>query len=241
MEISFNDIAIVQGQFHSVDYTEKEYITFDKPSVDGNLRHLLYKVVNGVIQAEKTISLKIINISETELDNLYNFDGNNEVLITINNTEYTCNMSVTDGYGVFKEQFAREARVLLKPYDLPRTLELTAPILGSVANVGIPFNITWTVQNLTGNVTIELYNGSTWSTLSTENIEDLSYIWTVPDLDITNAKIRLTSVSHSSIIAESEDFIIEALEDIIEYVNDTGVLSDYEDVIEYVNDTGVGI
>jgi M6 family metalloprotease-like protein len=82
-----------------------------------------------------------------------------------------------------------------------RTITLTAPTAGAIWLVGDSHDITWTSQNLTENVKIEInrtYPTGTWSTLVASTPNAGSYAWTVSGSASTTARIRITGVTHTA-------------------------------------------
>jgi len=74
-------------------------------------------------------------------------------------------------------------------------LDLTAPAGGESIAGNSEFNITWE-REIVANVKIEfsLDNGVSWTTIiASASANDLSYTWTVPNIDADNCFIRLSS------------------------------------------------
>jgi subtilisin family serine protease len=95
-----------------------------------------------------------------------------------------------------------------------RSLIVTSPNGGENWIVGDPHNITWTSQNLTGNVAIDLnraYSGGSWESLTLSTPNSGSFGWTVTAAVTTAARIRVTSLSYPAISDFSNaDFTIAA-------------------------------
>lgn len=99
------------------------------------------------------------------------------------------------------------------------TLDTTAPVIvsGPTVTAMLAGNSTepidWTVTDLTG-VTIDLafYDGSSWSTITAGLANSGSYNWSVPALNINNARVRLTArdAAGNEEILESGNFIIDS-------------------------------
>ncbi len=78
------------------------------------------------------------------------------------------------------------------------TLALTAPDGGESWQIGSSYGITWTSQNLTGNVALDLnrnYPSGTWETLFADIANSGSQSWTVSGAATTNARIRIRSTT----------------------------------------------
>lgn len=74
------------------------------------------------------------------------------------------------------------------------TIRITAPNGGESWQVGSVHNITWTSNNTSGAVDIEYSatGGSSWNTIATDETDDGSYSWTIPDNPSTNCLVRIT-------------------------------------------------
>ena len=74
-------------------------------------------------------------------------------------------------------------------------VKVTSPGEGEVWEPGSTHEITWTSSNPplgTGLVTIEYWDGTQWVTIVEEAENDGSYIWELPDTDMSDLKIRIT-------------------------------------------------
>ncbi len=108
---------------------------------------------------------------------------------------------------------------------------LNYPNGGEYLAGGEKITITWdptTISdtNLADNpITLEYYNGGEWIVIATEETNDGSYDWTVPNLDISTAKVRITAVDKAGNTAsdESDDvFTIDSTAPEIEVITPNG-------------------
>jgi PKD repeat protein len=91
------------------------------------------------------------------------------------------------------------------------TINIISPNGGEIWNKGTSMNITWTSQNVSGNVKIELSrnSGSTWTTIVSNTANDGGYSWKVTRPATTQARIRISSVTNSVISdISNNDFTI---------------------------------
>ncbi|MDZ7332075.1 MAG: FG-GAP-like repeat-containing protein [candidate division KSB1 bacterium] len=74
------------------------------------------------------------------------------------------------------------------------SIRVTSPNGGETWQVGNVYSITWTSSNTSGEVDIELSTngGGSWSTIATNEPDDGSYSWTVPNQPSTNCLIRIS-------------------------------------------------
>ena len=87
------------------------------------------------------------------------------------------------------------------------SLLVNTPNGGENWQVGSAHNITWTSSGVT-NVKIECTtnNGSTWSTVvSSTPASSGTYFWTIPYLPSAQCKVRISDVSNSSVVDESDN------------------------------------
>ena len=83
-----------------------------------------------------------------------------------------------------------------------RTITVTAPNGGETWIVGSPQTITWTSQNITGNVNVELnrnYPGGTWESIIMGTSNDGNHPWSVSAPVSTLARVRVTSVDFATV------------------------------------------
>ena len=88
-----------------------------------------------------------------------------------------------------------------------RTITVTSPNGGETLYAGESHTITWTSQNLSGNVKIEInrsYSGGTWETIIASTTNDGSHSWTVTTPVTGAARIRLTGVTYTSVTDVSD-------------------------------------
>ncbi|GMU86930.1 MAG: hypothetical protein AMXMBFR48_21710 [Ignavibacteriales bacterium] len=87
-----------------------------------------------------------------------------------------------------------------------QTVRVTAPNGGEVVASGVPFEITWNNSGL-DSVKIEYStnSGQTWSTIVSGTQPDGSYFWTtVPAINSSNAKIRISDAADGTPVDESD-------------------------------------
>jgi PKD-like domain/Secretion system C-terminal sorting domain/Ser-Thr-rich glycosyl-phosphatidyl-inositol-anchored membrane family len=83
-------------------------------------------------------------------------------------------------------------------------ITITAPNGGQTLSAGSSYTITWTnTANVSGNYTIQFYNGSSWTTIA-NNITGNSYLWTVPNTSSTGCLIRIYDTNNSCRIDQSD-------------------------------------
>ena len=85
--------------------------------------------------------------------------------------------------------------------DSAPEVTVTSPNGGEYWAGGSQREITWTAADanlVAAPITIEYYNGSTWLVIATSESNDGSYLWTVPDLDISNTKIKISANDQGS-------------------------------------------
>ncbi|MBN2042865.1 MAG: hypothetical protein JW754_03585 [Candidatus Aenigmarchaeota archaeon] len=95
-----------------------------------------------------------------------------------------------------------------------RSITVTIPNGGESYNFGQNVQITWTSQNVPGNVKIDLYYGSNFeSTISASTANDGVFDWTVPASGLTesnNYYIRVTSILYPAVFDRSDsDFTLQ--------------------------------
>lgn len=78
---------------------------------------------------------------------------------------------------------------------------LTAPNGGQTWTIGTVQNITWTPSTYYSNVDIEYStnNGSTWTTIVTNDANDGTYAWTIPNAPTSQALVRVSNNANPSI------------------------------------------
>lgn len=129
---------------------------------------------------------------------------------------------------------------------LQRTITVTSPNGGEVWTVNTPESITWTSQNLTGNVKIEVnrdYSGGAWETIASNTSNSGSYPWYVTGSATTDARIRITGVTYTAVSDISDgNFTIEAADLPPELTHEP--LDDQDvaafDVVAYPSDDNAG-
>ncbi|MDD5088978.1 MAG: serine protease, partial [bacterium] len=87
------------------------------------------------------------------------------------------------------------------------SITVTAPNGGETLYAGDAYTITWTSQNLSGNVKIELnrsYSGGTWETIIASTANDGSYSWTVTTPTATAARVRISGVTQTTVTDVSD-------------------------------------
>jgi hypothetical protein len=93
-----------------------------------------------------------------------------------------------------------------------RTITVVSPNGGESWAIGDPRSITWTSQNLSENVKIELnrsYPGPTWEVLAASTPNDGSEPWTVTGPVTSTARVRMSGVTHTAVCDTSDgDFTI---------------------------------
>jgi hypothetical protein len=83
-----------------------------------------------------------------------------------------------------------------------RTVTVTAPNGGENWVVGSGQNITWSTQNISGNVNIDLnrnYPAGAWESIAANVLDNGFYSWTVTTPVTTSARVRVTSVSYPTV------------------------------------------
>ena len=76
------------------------------------------------------------------------------------------------------------------------SVSVSAPDGNEILKGGSSFDIAWSASdsNITSNpIKLEYYDGTSWLLIAQSEANDGSYSWTVPSLDITNAKIMVTA------------------------------------------------
>ncbi|MBU1983574.1 hypothetical protein KJ815_04085, partial [bacterium] len=87
-----------------------------------------------------------------------------------------------------------------------RTITVTSPNGGENWREGTAYNITWTSQNVTGEVAIDVnrgYPGGAWEPVTAGTANDGIYEWTVSSPSTAAARIRITSLTFLSVWDES--------------------------------------
>lgn len=77
------------------------------------------------------------------------------------------------------------------------TLTVTSPNGGENLEAGSKHNVSWTSSGTVGNVKIQFSsdNGSNWSTVVSSTGNDGMYSWTLPNVDSSNCKIKISEAS----------------------------------------------
>ena len=80
---------------------------------------------------------------------------------------------------------------------------VNSPNGGEFLAGGSVWDITWTATDDDGNLIInpiklDYYNGSTWVEIASDEANDGTYQWTVPGLDISTARVRVTAVDQDA-------------------------------------------
>lgn len=138
-------------------------------------------------------------------------------------------LSVSDGVKNVKA-WAKDSNGNVSPTatSFAITYDTTAPVIGltspTLLKGGASYSIQFTVTELntssTQNYSIDFFNGSTWSSIATPASQNgplsssaFSYAWTVPALNISNAKVRVTLVdlAGNSTAQSSSDFTIDSI------------------------------
>lgn len=80
------------------------------------------------------------------------------------------------------------------------TLTVTSPNGGETWDAGTAHNITWTSTGTVGNVKIEYStnNGSSWTSVINSTANDGSHSWTLPTINSTKCKVRISEASDGS-------------------------------------------
>jgi len=89
------------------------------------------------------------------------------------------------------------------------TLTITSPNGGEEWELGSSQTINWNSSNLTGNVKIQLYSGSSlYGTITSSTSDDGSYAWSIPSNISANSyyKIKISSVNDNSIVDYSDSY-----------------------------------
>jgi hypothetical protein len=89
------------------------------------------------------------------------------------------------------------------------SITVIAPNGNEVWYTGNSVNITWSSENLSDNVSIELYdNGSLESIISASTANDGSYSWTIPEALPSGGSrtVRISSTVNTGIFDDSDDF-----------------------------------
>ncbi|MFC1999477.1 fibronectin type III domain-containing protein, partial [Chloroflexota bacterium] len=92
---------------------------------------------------------------------------------------------------------------------------VTSPVVGDAWRGGSSHDITWTIVDVAlkaNSISIDYFDGSAWLPIASGEANDGSYAWTVPSLDIFNARVRVTAEDQMdrSGSGESGDFIIDS-------------------------------
>ena len=85
-------------------------------------------------------------------------------------------------------------------------ITVNSPNGGERWRAGSVQSITWSSVAVTGNVRIDLFNGSSWLTIISNTANDGFESWLVAPYYTTNAKIRVVSLANPSIFDESNGF-----------------------------------
>lgn len=90
-------------------------------------------------------------------------------------------------------------------YD-EKTIEVISS-MASLVQAGVVLPIRWNSKGVK-NVAIEytMDNGQSWNLITEKNAEDFVYKWTVPNMIISNCKIRISDTSDNSIHSETSIF-----------------------------------
>ena len=83
-----------------------------------------------------------------------------------------------------------------------RTIVVTSPNGSENWGIGSAHNLTWTTQNLTGTVAIDLnrnYPGGPWESITGSTVNSGTYSWTVTGPVTSLARMRVTSVSFPTV------------------------------------------
>lgn len=123
---------------------------------------------------------------------------------SVNGTSVRISICVTDiagetGYDYSDDYFVIDSAA--------PAVDLLVPNGGQVYAGGSTQAITWTASdiNLTDNpISINYYNGSTWTSIATDEPNDGAYAWTVPAVNIENAKIRVSAIDTLGNIGSDE-------------------------------------
>ncbi len=109
----------------------------------------------------------------------------------------------------FDVQSQGVADTTLASYSISLPLTLNEPRGGERYGVGRQVNVNWTRQQSVGAVRVELSlnNGESWQTIA-PSVAEQNFTWTVPDSPSDQARIRVTSVANSGIVATSNVFSI---------------------------------
>jgi len=86
----------------------------------------------------------------------------------------------------------------------PELFSLTAPNGGETYEPGQTVRIRWSSANFSGNVKLEFFNGSTWSVISASTANDGIEPWTVPSVQYSGCKVRVSDANDGSPSDESD-------------------------------------
>ncbi|MFC1999232.1 fibronectin type III domain-containing protein [Chloroflexota bacterium] len=112
--------------------------------------------------------------------------------------------------------------------SLDPAVTLTGPNGGQYWAGGSSHDITWSAidANLVASpIAIEYYNGSAWVSIADGQANDGNYNWTVPDLNVSNARIRVKAtdlVGHVGSDDSDADFTIDSLDPSVTLTSPTG-------------------
>ncbi|MFZ5433932.1 MAG: trypsin-like serine peptidase, partial [Calditrichota bacterium] len=147
------------------------------------------------------------------------FDQNHRITGQLHGGYASCTSLTSDWYGKFSMSwdYGSTAATRLKDWldpdnAAPNTLDgldgsvasitVTAPNGGETILVDDSYNITWTSQNISENVKIEInrsYSGGTWETIVASTANDGSYAWTVTSPTTTAARVRISGVTQTTV------------------------------------------
>ncbi|HEX2999828.1 MAG TPA: hypothetical protein VHR86_06290, partial [Armatimonadota bacterium] len=108
------------------------------------------------------------------------------------------------GYDVFKGMIWRGCD--WEPYD---PTGVTAPVAGESIRAGSSYTIAWYyyMTDIPCFVEFSMDGGATWATI-TDSTAVASYPWTVPDVESSHCRVRVTSFDHATFTALSPEFTI---------------------------------
>ena len=98
----------------------------------------------------------------------------------------------------------------IKPLDTRTIITLLAPVSGKIWEVGKTKNIIWTSSNVV-NIKIEYStnNGSSWTSIISDTIASIgNYNWVIPNTPSNQCKIKISSLSDTSVNSVSSTFSI---------------------------------
>ena len=181
---------LIGGTTHTIQWT---------PAVDTNLSDTPI-----TLQYYDSSSWATISTGEAN-------DGSYDWLVPqINTTTASVKVIATDKAGL-THVHQSQANLTI---DSPPAVVVTNPNGGESYVAGITQEITWTVTDInleSTPITIEYYNGSSWTLIATNEANDGSYLWTAPSAEVFNTRIKISatdSTGHTSTDQSDQTFCI---------------------------------